>query len=128
MKKETSCGAVIARQTDTGCEILLIRHENYGQVKLFRSSPVRSMREIREETGLAVTLDTGFRAVVTYSPKPGVMKDVVYFAAECTGGDVEVQAGEVTDARWTAPGDAAAWITYENDRDVLARYRAYKGV
>ena len=87
-----------------------------------------ALREIREETGLAVTLDTGFRAVVTYSPKPGVMKDVVYFAAECTGGDVEVQAGEVTDARWTAPGDAAAWITYENDRDVLARYRAYKGI
>ena len=35
------------------------------------------MREIREETGLTVTLDTGFRAVVTYSPKPDVMKDVI---------------------------------------------------
>ena len=76
MKKETSCGAVIARQTDTGCEILLIRHENgghwafpKGHVEENETETETALREIREETGLAVTLDTGFRAVVTYSPE-----------------------------------------------------------
>ena len=36
-------------------------------------------REIREETGLLVRLDPGFRRSVRYSPKPGVDKDVIYF-------------------------------------------------
>lgn len=135
MKKEISCGAVIARQTDAGCEILLIRHANgghwafpKGHVEGNETEAETALREIREETGLSVTLDTHFRTVVTYSPKPGVMKDVIYFAAELAGGDAKMQAEEVTDMRWAAPDDAAALITYDNDRDVLARYRAYKGV
>ena len=92
MKKEISCGAVIARQTDAGCEILLIRHANgghwafpKGHVEGNETEAETALREIREETGLSVTLDTNFRTVVTYSPKPGVMKDVIYFAAELTG-------------------------------------------
>ena len=135
MKKEISCGAVIARQTDAGCEILLIRHANgghwafpKGHVEGNETEAETALREIREETGLSVTLDTNFRTVVTYSPKPGVMKDVIYFAAELAGGDEKMQAEEVTGMRWAAPDDAAALITYDNDRDVLAQYRAYKGV
>ena len=88
MKKEISCGAVIARQTENGREILLIRHVNgghwafpKGHMEGNETESETALREIREETGLTVTLDTGFRAVVTYSPKPGVMKDVIYFAA-----------------------------------------------
>ena len=71
------------------------------------------------ETGLTVTLDTGFRAVVTYSPKPGVMKDVIYFAAEYTGGEAHRQVEEVTELCWV-PAEAAH-ITFENDKDVLRK-------
>ena len=106
MKKEISCGAVIARQTENGREILLLR-------------------EIREETGLTVTLDTGFRAVVTYSPKPDVMKDVIYFAAEYIGGEAHRQVEEVTELCWVPAEEAAAHITFENDKDVLRKYREY---
>lgn len=135
MKKEVSCGAVIARRTETGREILLICHANgghwafpKGHVEANETETETALREIREETGLAVTLDTGFRTVVTYSPKPGVMKDVIYFAAELAGGDEKMQAEEVTGMRWVAPDDAASLITYENDRNVLAQYRAYMGI
>lgn len=38
-------------------------------------------REIKEETGLDVLLDTGFRETVTYSPKRNTKKTVVYFVA-----------------------------------------------
>lgn len=94
MKKEISCGAVIARQTENGREILLIRHVNgghwafpKGHMEGNETESETALREIREETGLTVTLDTCFRAVVTYSPKPDVMKDVIYFAAEYIGGE-----------------------------------------
>ncbi len=82
-------------------------------------------REILEETGLTVTLDTGFRTVVTYSPKPGVMKDVVYFAAEVIGGAAQMQAEEVSDMRWVDINNTDAYITYENDKGILHDYRAY---
>ena len=78
-----------------------------------------ALREIREETGLTVTLDTCFRAVVTYSPKPGVMKDVIYFAAEYIGGEAHRQVEEVTEICWVPAEEAAAHITFENDKDVL---------
>ena len=100
MKKEISCGAVIARQTENGREILLIRHVNgghwafpKGHMEGNETESETALREIREETGLTVTLDTGFRAVVTYSPKPDVMKDVIYFAAEYIGGEAHRQVG-----------------------------------
>ena len=135
MKKEKSCGAVVYRQGETGVEVLMIKHKNgghwafpKGHVEKKETEPETALREIKEETGLKVELDTGFREMVTYSPKPNVMKDVIYFAAELAGGDAKMQAEEVTDMRWAAPDDAAALITYDNDRDVLARYRAYKGV
>lgn len=80
---------------------------------------------IREETGLTVTLDTGFRAVVTYSPKPDVMKDVIYFAAEYIGGEAHRQVEEVTELCWVPAEEAAAHITFENDKDVLRKYREY---
>ena len=83
------------------------------------------LREIREETGLTVTLDTGFRAVVTYSPKPDVMKDVIYFAAEYIGGEAHRQVEEVTELCWVPAEEAAAHITFENDKDVLRKYREY---
>lgn len=132
MKMEKSCGAIIARQTETGREILLIRHVNgghwafpKGHVEKDETEEQTALREIMEETGLAVTLDTGFRTVVTYSPKPGVMKDVVYFAAEVIGGAAQMQVEEVSDMRWVNLMDTDAYITYENDRGILRDYRAY---
>ena len=130
MKKEVSCGAVIARRTETGREILLICHANgghwgfpKGHVEANETETETALREIREETGLDVTLDTGFRTVVTYSPKPGVIKDVIYFA-----GDEKIPVEEITGLHWASPNDAASLITYENDRNVLAQYRAYMGI
>ena len=135
MKKEVSGGAVIARRTETGREILLICHANgghwgfpKGHVEANETETETALREIREETGLDVTLDTGFRTVVTYSPKPGVMKHVIYFAAELAGGDEKIPVEEITGLHWASPNDAASLITYENDRNVLAQYRAYMGI
>ena len=132
MKMEKSCGALIARKTDSGCEILLIRHVNgghwafpKGHVEANETEEETALREILEETGLTVTLDTGFRTVVTYSPKPGVMKDVVYFAAEYTGGAAQMQVEEVSDMRWVNLNDTDAYITYENDRGILQKFRTY---
>ena len=80
MKKEKSCGAIVYRQRDSWVEVLLIRHKNgghwafpKGHVEKQETEEETALREIREETGLTVKLNTAFRHMVTYSPKPGVL-------------------------------------------------------
>lgn len=126
MKLEKSCGAIIWREQDDMPHVLIIQHKNgghwafpKGHVEGSETEEETALREIKEETGLRTKLDTRFRRVVTFSPKPHVMKDVIYFAANPTGGKLKRQEAEVLDMRWATLGEAMKLITYETDRSVL---------
>ncbi|RKJ39158.1 NUDIX domain-containing protein [Acutalibacter sp. 1XD8-33] len=132
MNLEKSCGAVICREDGDFPRVLVIRHQNgghwafpKGHVEKGESEEETALREIREETGLKVKMDTGFRQTVTFSPKPQVMKDVVYFGAKPTGGTLKRQEEEVLEARWATFGEALELVTFENDRTVLREFIAY---
>lgn len=133
MKKEKSCGAVIYRKNKGETEILLIQHKNgghwafpKGHVEKKETETETALREIREETGLKVKLDTGFRASVTYSPKPDVMKDVIYFAAKADSDDTKAQPEEVLAIRWERPEQAMELVTFANDKDILKSFLEYR--
>ena len=134
MKQEKSCGAVVCRKVEEGIEILLIRHKNgghwafpKGHVENNETETETALREIWEETGLKVELDTGFRRVVTFSPKPGVMKDVVYFAGEAQPNDaLKAQEEELLDICWESPEKAMERITFDNDKETLRAFLAYR--
>ena len=84
-----------------------------------------ALREIREETALCVEFVENFRHVITYSPKPDCMKDVVFFLARMTGGILTCQPEEVADA-WFAPYcDAIESITHASDREVLKKAESF---
>ena len=132
MKMEKSCGAILCRETEELPQVLLIRHKN-GELRGFPKGHVEdreteeetARREIWEETGLKAKLDTGFRKVVTYSPKPQVMKDVVYFAAKPTGGELRRQEEEVLAIAWCTLAQALERVTFENDKQVLQSFITY---
>ena len=131
MKKEKSCGAVVYRQGETGVEVLIIKHKNgghwafpKGHVEKKETESETALREIKEETGLKVELDTGFREMVTYSPKPNVMKDVIYFAAKAKKDSARPQPEEVLAPLGAAP-EALALVTYATDREVLQAFLRY---
>lgn len=134
MKQEKSCGAVVYRRHEGKTEILLIRHVNgghwafpKGHVEKGETEEETALREIREETGLKVKLDTGFRESVRYSPKPGVMKDVIYFAAKAKKTkNAKRQEEEVTDLCWLRPKEALVLVTYDNDKKILEAFRKYR--
>ncbi len=114
-------------------EVLLIQHKNgghwafpKGHVEKKETESETALREIREETGLKVKLDTGFRASVTYSPKPDVMKDVVYFAAKAESDKPKAQPEEVLEIRWEQPDRALELVTYGNDKEILRSFLEYK--
>ena len=70
MKREKSCGAVIFRQEDGGRYYLVLKSTQghwtlcKGHVEGDETERETAIREIREETGLAVGFVDGFREVI----------------------------------------------------------------
>ena len=128
---EKSCGAVVYRREGDNIFILTEYMKKghtsipKGHIEPGETEEETALREIFEETGLSVTLDTGFRTVVNYSPKEGVSKDVVFFAAEAAAGAVTEQRCEVTRAVFLPPAEAIAAMTYESDREIIRRACEY---
>lgn len=126
MKTEKSCGAVVFREYDNKTQILLIRHLNgghwafpKGHVENGETEEETALREILEETGLTVQLDSGYRKVVTYSPRRDVVKDVVYFVALADDSVAVAQEGEISRVKWVNMADAVTHVSYDNDKQVL---------
>ena len=84
-----------------------------------------AQREILEETGLQAEIDTGFRQVVTYYPKAGVIKDVIFFIAQPIGGSQHAQESEIADLGWFSFQEARPLVTFATDEEVLLAAEAY---
>ena len=131
VKKEKSCGARVVRRIGDTPQILLIKHNGghwafpKGHVEAGETEEQTALREVQEETGLLVKLDTRYREMVTFSPAPRTMKDVVYFAATVVSGTETPQLTEVSDVRWVAFEEAHRFITYDNDRRLFEKLCAF---
>ncbi|MBQ6384204.1 MAG: NUDIX domain-containing protein [Clostridia bacterium] len=131
MKKEKSCGAVVWKK-ENGKILFLIEHMALGHISLPKghvegneTEEETALREIREETNLEVRLDTGFRHVVTYSPRSGILKDVVFFIAEAVSDRLINQECEVSALEWLPFEQALKILTYTTDRDILSLAAEY---
>lgn len=131
MKHEKSCGAVIFQENNTRRQYLILvstlGHTTLckGHVEGNETEHETAVREIREETGLTVDFVDGFREVITYSPKPGVTKDVVFFLARLSVGEPVCQLEEVADIRFLPLDEALAALTHDSDRDTLRKAHAF---
>ena len=129
--EEKSCGAVIWRPAGDGREYLLARHNGghwsfpKGHVEGRETERETAAREIREETGLTADIDGGFRQVVTYSPAPGIVKDVVFFTATPAGGTERRQEEEIAQLGWFSFREARALVTFATGEEVLLAAEAY---
>lgn len=123
MKYEKSCGAVIF----DGNKILVIQqvkgHWGFpkGHVEEGETEVETAIREIKEETNLDVEIDETHRYVEHYSPEEGIEKDVVFFIAKKTGGEVKVQEEEVKETQWLLPNEAMDRLTYDTSKNILSK-------
>lgn len=126
MEREKSCGAVIFREENTRRYYLVLKSTQghttlcKGHVEGDETEHETAAREIREETGLEVEFIHGFRRVITYSPFPGTVKDVVFLLARAGGGEIACQPEEVEEAGFLPLEGALAALTHPSDRDTLA--------
>lgn len=80
-----------------------------------------ALREIREETGLTVTLLPGFRAGDTHGipQRPDTVKHVVYFLGEYCDQPFRHQREELSDARLVDCDTAMAMLQFDSSRRIL---------
>ncbi|MBQ8340386.1 MAG: NUDIX domain-containing protein [Clostridia bacterium] len=123
---EKSCGALVVRREGEQYYILMIRHKAgghrsfpKGHMEAGESEYATALREVMEETSSRVAILSDFRATVSYSPTPGVMKEVVYFLAFTTAAEIRPRAGEIAEVEWVPLEEAEGCLTHENDKTVF---------
>ena len=128
MQHEKSCGAIVYRKFHGNIEMLLIKNQNgghwsfpKGHVEGAETEEETAVREIMEETGISVILDTSFRHVITYAPKKETTKDVVYFLARAVTYDYTPQEEEIAQIKWVEINHAATLLSYDNDRQLVSQ-------
>ncbi|MBM6920438.1 NUDIX domain-containing protein [Phocea massiliensis] len=128
MQHEKSCGAIVYRKFHGNIELLLIKNQNgghwsfpKGHVEEGETEEQTAVREIMEETGIEVMLDTSFRRVITYAPKKETTKDVIYFLAKAVTYDYTPQEEEIAQIKWVEINHAASILSYDNDRQLVVQ-------
>lgn len=131
MIHEKSCGAII--YTNVNGERLYLVEQMLdghwgvpkGHVEENETEEETALREIKEEVGLQVIIDSGFRMTETYSPKNGFLKDVVYFVAYSETMDTTIQTEEVSEIRWVKFEAVRELIEFQSMQEIITMADAY---
>jgi 8-oxo-dGTP diphosphatase len=128
-----AAGAVCWRVVDGKVNVLVIHRTAHRDVSLPKGKvdpgetlPETAVREIAEETGLAVTLGIPL-GVTNYTMPNGREKVVHYWAAEATDDAISrstfLPNGEVAALEWLPVKKAQSSLTYERDAEIVERFR-----
>lgn len=122
MKKEKSCGCIVFDEFN---HVLLVKmnagHWSFpkGHVEEGETEEETALRETLEETNVTCDIMSGFRALNTYSPSPGVIKDVFFFVARAKKSVIKAQETEIAESGFFEVEQAKKMITYKEDLRIL---------
>ena len=128
MKHEKSCGTVIFRKARGKYAVLLIKNKYTdcwsfpeGHVEPGENEYQTAIRETREETGIDVKIENGFRMESNYliGKKKNIEKTVVYFTALTTRAYVVPQPEEISAFKWFFEDEFPFDHSFENDRTIF---------
>jgi 8-oxo-(d)GTP phosphatase len=125
-----AAGAVVWRPAGSGVQVALVHRPKYDdwsfpKGKLFPGEHVllAAVREVAEETGLAVTLGRRMPAV-RYDTAAGPKRVDYWAAAVAAAPAVFTPSTEVDELAWVAASAAGARLSYPRDGQTLANFRA----
>lgn len=127
LQYEKSCGAVVFTHSNGGIKYVIIQSlEGYygfpkGHMETGETEVETALREIYEETGLKVHILDGFRCEDEHPipSKPGVMKRIVYFAAEYEDQQLRHQPEELMSVKLMTFEEAMDAFQWESSRRIL---------
>ena len=129
--KEISAGAIIYTPVGNEPYYLLIKdfHGNFGFPKghLEKGETVEqaAVREIKEETGIDIVLDTDLKEELNYVMPNGKDKTSIYFIGSYEDQIPIKQPEEVEELYLLSYNEASKIITFKNMKDALAKADAY---
>ena len=130
MRTTTAAGGVVTRGAGDDLEVVLTGRTSDGTWVFPKGTPDEgesieetAIREVREETGLDVSIVTPIGVTDYWFAVPGerVHKFVHFFLMRADGGDVSLHDQEYDDVRWVAAGDARHMLSYATYREMLDR-------
>ena len=101
-----------------------------GTPKSGESLEETALREVGEETGLDVVITGPLGSIEYWFVQRGtrIHKTVHYFSMEARGGDLSRHDREFEQVRWLDLAEAASTLTFETERDLVARAAVRLGV
>jgi 8-oxo-dGTP diphosphatase len=122
-----AAGGIVSRGAGDRRDVLLVHRAHRedwtfpkGKRRPDETDEACARREVEEETGLRCVLGVELPAT-TYTTRSGRRKRVRYWAMRVIAGRAGPR-NEVDDVRWVGLGAAAALLTYERDRTLLATF------
>ncbi|MCH5296188.1 MAG: NUDIX domain-containing protein [Ruminococcus sp.] len=123
---EKSCGAIIFHKTKQNTKVLLVKNNSgrywsfpKGHIEDGENEQQTAIREIKEETGLDVTIFDNFREISEYCPFGKIRKRVVFFLAQAFTDNVKIQEEEIDSYIWVDLQQARKMCVYDNDLRII---------
>jgi 8-oxo-dGTP pyrophosphatase MutT (NUDIX family) len=132
----TSAGGIVIRFTDGTPELVVGKRRRErdgvtwtlpkGTPEADETTEQTAVREVREETGLEVSIVRAFDFIEYWfvTGRTRIHKIVHYFLMVPTGGDLAGHDHEFAEVRWIAFGEASSLLTFETERALVARAAA----
>jgi 8-oxo-dGTP pyrophosphatase MutT (NUDIX family) len=121
-----AAGGVVVREDGGAREVVVVHRPAYddwtlpkGKAKTGEPDEACALREVEEETSLVC--DLGDEVAVTDYVVRGAPKRVRYFAMTPRTGSEASPRNEVDDVRWVTPERAIEMLSYDRDREIVAR-------
>lgn len=128
--RATSAGGVVHRSEAARIEVLLVHRRvpllwalPKGTPDSGETIPETALREVREETGIAVEIEDPLGSISYFFVRQGVRfhKTVHFFLMRPVGGSIEEHDHEFDDVAWFQLEESLKVMSYPTERDVVQR-------
>ena len=128
MKHEKSCGAIIISDN----RVLIVKQNigfygfPKGHMEERETEEETTIREVKEEVGIDITIDSRYRYEIEYMVNENTSKTVVFYVAYPNNNIIICDNDEIAEAAWLDIDDAINVLSYDDLKNILKKVKKEK--